>query len=70
LARANKVRSWLATHRDAEDLINIGAYTAGSNARIDEAVGKMDAISAFLRQGLNERSSFEESAAALAALAG
>ena len=70
LARANKVRSWLATYRDAEDLINIGAYTAGSNARIDEAVGKMDAITAFLRQGLNERSSFEESAAALTALAG
>jgi flagellum-specific ATP synthase len=70
LARANKVRSWLATHRDAEDLINIGAYTAGSNARIDEAVGKMDAISTFLRQALNERSSIEESAAALAALAG
>jgi flagellum-specific ATP synthase len=70
LARANKVRSWLSTYRDAEDLINIGAYTAGSNPRIDEAVAKMDAVNLFLRQGLNERSTLEESQAALAALVG
>ncbi len=70
LQRAAKVRSWLATYRDAEDLINIGAYSAGSNARIDEAMAKADAIQAFLRQGLNERSTLEEGAAALAALAG
>ncbi len=70
LKRASKVRNWLATYRDAEDLINIGAYTAGSNARIDEAMAKMDAVQAFLRQGLNERSTLEEGAAALAALAG
>ena len=70
LTRANKVRSWLSTYRDAEDLINIGAYTGGSNARIDEAVAKMDAVQTFLRQGLNERSTLEEGAAALAALVG
>jgi flagellar biosynthesis/type III secretory pathway ATPase len=70
LVRANKVRSWLSTYRDAEDLINIGAYTAGSNPRIDEAVAKMEAVQAFLRQGLNERSTLEEGAAALTALVG
>ncbi len=70
LTRANKVRSWLSTYRDAEDLINIGAYTAGSNPKIDEAVAKIDAVNRFLRQDLNERSSLEESAAALAALVG
>ena len=70
LARANKVRSWLSTYRDAEDLINIGAYTAGSNPRIDEAVAKIEAVQAFLRQGLHERSTLEESAAALAQLVG
>jgi len=37
---ANRVRTWLATHRDAEDLINIGAYRAGSNHRIDEAIAR------------------------------
>jgi flagellum-specific ATP synthase len=70
LAHAQRVRSWLATYRDAEDLIKIGAYTPGTSPRIDEAVGRMDAIGAFLRQGLAERCSLEESVAALAALAG
>src|SRR5262249_44915694 len=31
LAQANRVRGWLATHRDAEDLIQIGAYARGSS---------------------------------------
>jgi flagellum-specific ATP synthase len=70
LQRANKVRSWLSTYRDAEDLINIGAYTVGSNPRIDEAVARIETVQAFLRQGLNEKSSLEEGAAALAALVG
>lgn len=70
LQRANKVRSWLSTYRDAEDLINIGAYTAGSNPRIDEAVARFESVQTFLRQGLNEKSAIEEGAAALAALVG
>jgi len=34
------IRSWLATHRDAEDLINIGAYAAGSSATTSFALFK------------------------------
>jgi len=68
--RAHRVRGWLATYRDAEDLVNIGAYTPGTSSRIDEALAKMDAVRAFLRQGLDERCSLEESAAALATLTG
>jgi flagellum-specific ATP synthase len=67
---ARRVRSWLATHRDAEDLINIGAYAAGSSATIDEAVAQLPRISAFLRQPLDEPATLAESVAALAALAG
>jgi flagellum-specific ATP synthase len=70
LALAHRVRTWLSIYEDAEDLIKIGAYTAGTSRRIDEAVAKMDAISAFLRQGLQERASLEESWAALARLVG
>jgi len=70
LAQAQRVRAWLAAYRDAEDLINIGAYTAGANARIDEAVAQRDRIGSFLRQGLDERASAAESVAGLAALAG
>jgi len=69
LAQAQRVRAWLAAYRDAEDLINIGAYSAGANARIDDAVAQRERIAAFLRQGLNERSSATESVAQLAALA-
>jgi flagellum-specific ATP synthase len=70
VALANRLRSWLATYRDAEDLINIGAYRAGTSRRIDEAIGKIEAVQAFLRQGLEERATLAESAAALAALVG
>jgi flagellum-specific ATP synthase len=65
VALANRVRTWLATYREAEDLINIGAYTAGKNPRIDEAVGKAAAVSRFLCQALDEPCSLEESAAQL-----
>jgi flagellum-specific ATP synthase len=47
---ASKLRSILAVYRKAEDLVNIGAYVAGSNPRIDEALRKIDAVNTFLRQ--------------------
>jgi flagellum-specific ATP synthase len=69
-ALAAKVRRWLATYLDAEDLIKIGAYTPGTSAVIDEAMGKMAAIDAFLRQDLLEQCTIEESWAALATVVG
>jgi flagellum-specific ATP synthase len=68
MARAQQVRTWLATYQDAEDLINIGAYSAGTNPRIDQAVSRRDAIDAFLRQPLDEQVTLPESVAALATL--
>src|SRR5207302_794994 len=62
-AQAGRVRAWLATHRDAEDLIQIGAYARGSSAAIDEAIAWRPLITAFLRQPLDQRASFEESVA-------
>ena len=67
-AAASRVRTWLATHRDAEDLINIGAYARGASAAIDEAVARLPAIAAFLRQPLDEPATLEASVAALAEL--
>ena len=49
-AAASAVRDLMATYREAEDLINIGAYVAGSNARVDLALARYDDIRAFLRQ--------------------
>jgi flagellum-specific ATP synthase len=54
---ANRFKELYATYREAEDLINIGAYVKGSNRRIDEAVAKIDKMNQFLRQGMNETAS-------------
>ncbi len=70
LAHAAQVRDWLAAYRDTEDLIHIGAYSPGSNPRVDQAIARRGAIDAFLRQGLMERSTLTQGAAKLAALAG
>ena len=68
-AAAGKVRSLLAAYREAEDLIRIGAYQAGSSAAVDAAVRLKPAIDAFLRQRPDERTEAAETIAALIALA-
>jgi flagellum-specific ATP synthase len=55
----------LATYQEAEDLINIGAYVRGSNPRIDYALDKIEAITAYLKQPIEQRASLEESEAIL-----
>jgi flagellum-specific ATP synthase len=49
-ARVGKVREWLATVRDSEDLVSVGAYVKGANPRLDTALERRDAINAFLCQ--------------------
>ncbi|HOQ88936.1 MAG TPA: FliI/YscN family ATPase [Candidatus Hydrogenedentes bacterium] len=56
---ATQLRKHLAVYRDAEDLINIGAYAQGSNPDIDEAIRVNPAIRAFLTQGLREQCDFD-----------
>jgi flagellum-specific ATP synthase len=67
---AGKFKELLATHRQAEDLINIGAYKAGSNPKIDSAITKMDAMNAFIKQEIHEGVSVEESVAELQGIFG
>jgi len=57
---AQKLRAIYATYQGAEDLINIGALKAGSNPRIDTAVGLIDRVNAFLVQPLGTRSPMAE----------
>ena len=57
---AGKIRDVLATYNEAEDLINIGAYKSGSNKNIDYSISKIDQVNSFLRQGTDEKFSFEE----------
>ncbi len=53
-AAAMRIRTLLATHHSAEDLINIGAYVPGSNPEIDTARAMLPSINDFLRQGITE----------------
>ena len=57
---AGKMRRLLAEYTEAEDLINVGAYASGSNPVIDEAIGKMADINAFLRQDVEEKAVLSE----------
>jgi flagellum-specific ATP synthase len=60
-AAASALRAVLAARRRAGDLIDIGAYQSGADARIDAAIANDRAISAFLTQHLDETSPIEQS---------
>jgi flagellum-specific ATP synthase len=65
---AGRIINATAVYRKAEDLINIGAYVAGSNPEIDFSIRMMDRINNFLKQDIEEKAGFEESRKAMAAL--
>jgi len=67
---ASSIRNLLAIYRDAEDLINVGAYKKGTNEDIDRAVEKNREINKFLVQGIWEKSSFKESMEKIIRIAG
>ncbi len=67
IAAAARLRSLLAEYRDAEDLINLGAYVAGSNPAVDEAIALYDGINRFLQQDMHETFAFEDTATQLQA---
>jgi flagellum-specific ATP synthase len=57
---AQKLKEIYAIYIDAEDLINIGAFSSGSNRRIDGAIALIDRINNFLIQSIRERTDFKE----------
>jgi flagellum-specific ATP synthase len=62
------VKRVLAVWADIEDLVNIGAYAAGTNAEFDLAVQMKPRIDELLKQGIRERAPFAESGDKLLAL--
>jgi flagellum-specific ATP synthase len=62
---AGFVLDLLATYREAEDLINIGAYVRGSSQKIDKAVAMIEPIRSFLKQSMEEISVLEDGIAKL-----
>jgi flagellum-specific ATP synthase len=69
-AAAGDLRGILATYRNNEDLINIGAYAPGSNPQIDAAIRMIGFINNFLCQKTEENSSYAETIADLIAMMG
>lgn len=68
-AAATTLRSVLAARRQAQDLIDVGAYVAGSNAKVDAALTHAAAIDGFLRQDVTDVVAAERSWAQLHELA-
>ena len=58
--RAASFNEILATYKEAEDLINIGAYVRGSNPQIDHALSKINSLRNFLKQDMNEKAFYGE----------
>ncbi|MGC9258008.1 FliI/YscN family ATPase [Desulfurella sp.] len=57
---ANKLRKYLSIFEQAEDLINIGAYSMGSNPDIDASLKVINKINDFLVQGVNDSYEFSQ----------
>ena len=57
---AQKLRETLAVYKDAEDLINIGAYKPGSNPKIDKAIKVIDPVNEFLKQRVEDPTNFTQ----------
>jgi FliI/YscN family ATPase len=67
-AGLGKLLASMAAYRDAEDMINLGAYVRGSNPQLDLAIALHPEIDKFLVQGVEEKSGFEETLARVASL--
>jgi flagellum-specific ATP synthase len=67
---ARFIRENMAVYREAEDLINIGAYKTGSNPRIDQAIRLQPMIEEFLRQDIGETSDFNTTESIMARING
>ncbi len=69
LAARRHVLRLLAAYRDVEDLVQIGAYAAGSNPEADVAIEYRARILDLLRQERDERPAFEEARGVMVKLA-
>ncbi len=65
---AREAREVLSAHREAADLIEVGAYAAGSNPRVDRAIACIEPLRRFLRQDPDERTQLPETLARLGKL--
>jgi flagellum-specific ATP synthase len=70
LEHVRRFKQLYARYQRSRDLINVGAYVRGSDPLLDEAIGRMPVIDAFLQQGIYEREGYDGARAKLAGLFG
>lgn len=58
-AIVNRARQLLSVYEDMAEMIRLGAYRAGSDAKVDEAIRYYPALETFLKQNEHERSTFK-----------
>jgi flagellum-specific ATP synthase len=58
---AKKLKATMAVYKKSEDLINIGAYSRGSNPKIDYALDMIDDLTNYLRQEIDEDGNLADS---------
>ena len=68
ISQARRVRSLLAAHREAEDLLSVGAYRAGTVPELDESLARLPKLNGFLREGLDDEEDGRSVDAHLAAI--
>jgi flagellum-specific ATP synthase len=59
-SKAKRIRDILAEYYANYDLISIGAYKKGTNKKLDEAIAIIDDVNTFLKQGVNDKYTFNE----------
>ena len=65
---ARRLKKLYSRYERSRDLINVGAYAAGTDPLLDEAIRLQTAFEAFLQQNISERSEARDSLADLEAL--
>ena len=65
---SRRLKKLYSRYARSRDLINVGAYAAGTDPLLDEAIRLQGAMEAFLQQDIHERANVESSLAALEAL--
>ncbi len=65
---ARRLKKLYSRYERSRDLINVGAYAAGSDPLLDEAIRLQGGMESFLQQAIHERANVQESLAALATL--
>jgi flagellum-specific ATP synthase len=69
LIAARKIREALATYEESKDLIELGAYSSGTNPRLDTAIRMQPEILAFLRQDTSSDAPLADSLSKLQSIA-